>query len=121
MALPPSPHATSYALLTATSFFWSLNWIVGRAIVGHVSPLALTFIRWTVAAAAILAFAWPQLRRHAPAVRRHWKLIAWLGFWGTGLHSAFAYVGLQYTTATNGVILNSSIPIFIIVMLVFLV
>ena len=40
----------------------------------------------------------------------------WLGFWGTGLHNAFAYVGLQYTTATNGVILNSSVPVMIIVL-----
>ena len=47
-------------------------------------------------------------------IRRHWKAIAWLGFWGTGLHNAFAYVGLHYTTATNGVILNSSIPVLII-------
>jgi hypothetical protein len=41
-------------------------------------------------------------------------VIVWLGFWGTGLHNAFAYVGLQYTTATNGVILNSFIPVMIV-------
>jgi drug/metabolite transporter (DMT)-like permease len=62
----------------------------------------------------MMPFAWPQIRSHWPVVRRHWKTIAWLGFWGTGLHNAFAYVGLQYTTATNGVILNSAIPVLII-------
>lgn len=108
--------ASPYLLLTATVFTWSLNWVIGRAIVGHVSPLALTFIRWVVAVAAMMPFAWPQIRAHWPAIRRHWKTIAWLGFWGTGLHNAFAYVGLQYTTATNGVILNSSIPIMIILL-----
>jgi drug/metabolite transporter (DMT)-like permease len=111
-----SLHASPYLLLSLTSFFWSLNWVIGRAIVGHVSPLALTFARWVVAVAVMLPFAWPQVRAHWPAIRRHWKTIAWLGFWGTGLHNAFAYVGLQYTTATNGVILNSSIPIMIIVL-----
>ena len=109
-------HASPYLLLSLTSLFWSLNWVIGRAIVGHVSPLALTFIRWTVAIAIMMPFAWPEIRAHWPAVRRHWKVIAWLGFWGTGLHNAFAYVGLQYTTATNGAILNSSIPIFIILL-----
>ena len=109
-------HASPYLLLTTTVFTWSLNWVIGRAIVGHVSPLALTFIRWVVAVAAMLPFAWPQIRAHWPAIRRHWKTIAWLGFWGTGLHNAFAYVGLQYTTATNGVILNSSIPIMIMLL-----
>jgi drug/metabolite transporter (DMT)-like permease len=109
-------HASPYLLLSLTSLFWSLNWVIGRAIVGHVTPLTLTFIRWLVAVAVMMPFAWPQVRAHWPAVRRHWKVIAWLGFWGTGLHNAFAYVGLQYTTATNGVILNSAIPILIILL-----
>ena len=105
-----------YVLLTLTMLFWSFNWVIGRGIVGHVSPLALTFFRWTVAVAAMLPFAWKQIVAHRAQVRRHWKTIAWLGFWGTGLHNAFAYVGLQYTTATNGVILNSAIPVLIILM-----
>ena len=112
----PAFHASPYLLLSLTSLFWSLNWVIGRAIVGHVSPLAFTFIRWTVAVAVMLPFAWPQIRAHWPTVRRHWKVIVWLGAWGTGLHNAFAYVGVQYTTATNGVILNSSIPIMIILL-----
>jgi len=106
--------ASPYLLLTATSFFLSLNWVIGRAIVGTVSPLTLTFIRWVVAVAAMMPFAYPQIREHWPVVRREWRTIAWIAFWGTGLHNAFAYVGLHYTTATNGVILNSSIPVLII-------
>ena len=109
-------YTSPYLLLTLTTFFWSLNWIVGRAIVGQVSPLTLTFIRWSVAVCVMLPFAWPLLRAHAPLLRRHWKTVVWLGLWGTGLHNAFAYVGLQYTTATNGVILNSAIAVFIILL-----
>ena len=108
--------ASPYLLLSLTSFFWSLNWVVGRALVGHVSPFALTFIRWSVAVAVMMPFAWPLIRAHWPVVRRSWKEIVWLGFWGTGLHNAFAYVGLHYTTATNGVMLNSAIPVLIIVL-----
>lgn len=109
-------HASPYLLLSLTSFFWSLNWVIGKALVGHVTPMALTFIRWVVAAAVMLPFAWPEIRAHWPVVRRNWKTIAWLGFWGTGLHNMFAYLGLQFTTATNGVILNSAIPIMIIML-----
>jgi drug/metabolite transporter (DMT)-like permease len=114
-------YSSPYLLLTLTAFFWSLNWVIGKALVpqagsaGTVSPLSLTFIRWAVAVAAMMPFAWPVIRDHWPVVRRSWKTILWLGFWGTGLHNAFAYVGLQYTTATNGVILNSAIPILIII------
>jgi drug/metabolite transporter (DMT)-like permease len=105
-----------YLLLSLTALFWSLNWVIGRAIVGHVTPFALTYIRWIVALALMLPFAWPAIRAHKDVIRREWKMIAWLGFWGTGLHNVFAYSGLQYTTATNGVILNSSVPIMIIVL-----
>ena len=115
-AATPRFHASPYLLLSLTSFFWSLNWVVGKAIVGHVSPLAFTFTRWVVAIAVMLPFAWPQIRAHWPEIRENWRIIVWLGFWGTGLHNAFGYVGLHYTTATNGVILNSSIPIMIIVL-----
>jgi drug/metabolite transporter (DMT)-like permease len=109
-------HASPYLLLTLTAFFWSLNWVIGRAIVGHVSPLMLTFIRWVIAVGMMMPFAWPEIRAHREVIRRRWKTIVWLGFWGTGLHNTFAYVGLQYTTATNGVILNSSVPVMIIVL-----
>jgi len=37
-----------------------------------------------------------------------------LGALGVGTHNALAYLGLNYTTATNGVILNSFIPVMII-------
>jgi drug/metabolite transporter (DMT)-like permease len=103
-----------YLLLSVTALFWSLNWVIGKAVVGTISPLALTFIRWVIAVTAMMPFAWPLIRAHWPVIRRHRKDIALLGFWGTGLHNAFAYVGLHYTTATNGVILNSSIPVLII-------
>jgi drug/metabolite transporter (DMT)-like permease len=109
-------HASPYLLLSLTAFFWSLNWVIGRGIVGHVSPFALAFVRWVVAVLVMLPFAWPQMRAHRATIRRNWKIIAWLGAWGTGLHNVFAYLGLHYTTATNGVILNSAIPVMIIVL-----
>ncbi len=123
MAVPRAPGrsaavstgiASPYLLLTVTSFFWALNWVIGKAVVGTISPLTLTFVRWAVAVAAMMPFALPAIRANWPAVKRHWRLIAWIGFWGTGLHNAFAYVGLQYTTATNGLMLNSAIPVLII-------
>jgi drug/metabolite transporter (DMT)-like permease len=109
-------HASPYLLLTLTVLFWSINWVIGRAIAGHVTPFALAFIRWVVAVAVMLPFAWRDLLAHWPEIRRNWKMITWLAFWGTGLHNVFAYTGLQYTTATNGVILNSFVPIMIILL-----
>jgi drug/metabolite transporter (DMT)-like permease len=107
-------HASPYLLLALTAFFWALNWVIGRGLAGHVSPLVLSFVRWILAVAVVLPFAWGQLQEHRALIRRHWRTLAWLGFWGTGLQNAFSYMGLQYTTATNGVILNSAMPILIV-------
>ena len=49
-------------------------------------------------------------------MRRHWKTLLFLGAIGIGSHNALAYLGLNYTTATNGLILNSFIPVMIVAM-----
>ncbi|MFZ3321221.1 MAG: DMT family transporter [Usitatibacter sp.] len=113
---PNSFHASPYLLLTLTVLFWSINWVIGRAIAGHVTPFAFTFIRWFVAVLAMMPFAWKELAESWPAIRRHWKKVAWLGIWGTGPYNVFTYMGLQYTTTTNGVMLNSAVPVMIIVL-----
>jgi drug/metabolite transporter (DMT)-like permease len=102
-----------YLLLSLTSFFWSANWVIGRATVGEVPPVALAYLRWILAVLFMLPFAWPSLRREWPAIKRNWKAMIGLGVLGTGYHNLFSYLGLQYTTATNGVMLNSAIPVFI--------
>ncbi len=107
-------HASPYLLLTLAPFFWSCNWIVGRWLSHDVPPLAMTFYRWLFAIVILAPFACPRLARDRAIVRRHWKALLGLGVVGIGTHNALAYVGLRYTTAVNGVILNSFIPIMII-------
>ena len=103
-----------FLLLTLTPLFWAGNWIVGRGLAPEVPPMAMTFLRWLFAIAILAPFAWPHVRRDWPIVRARWKTMLFLGAIGVGTHNALAYLGLNYTTATNGVILNSFIPVMII-------
>ena len=103
-----------YLLLTLTPFFWSCNWIVGRGLASDIPPMAMTFFRWFFAVLILAPFAWRELRRDWPIVRRNARMLLFLGVIGVGSHNALAYAGLNYTTATNGVILNSFIPVMII-------
>lgn len=105
-----------FLLLTLTSLFWSGNWIIGRATVGEVPPIALAWWRWVLAVLFMLPLALPQIRAAWPAIRRDWKKMIGFGILGTGYHNMFSYLGLQYTTATNGVMLNSAIPVFIMIL-----
>jgi drug/metabolite transporter (DMT)-like permease len=108
--------ANPYLLLTLTPFFWACNWVIGRGFAPDVPPMAMNFFRWLFAVLILAPFAWPHVRREWPVVRRHWKPMMLLGGIGVGAHNALAYLGLNYTTATNGLILNSFIPVMIITM-----
>src|ERR1700674_1768757 len=100
-----------YLLLAAAALFWSGNWIAGRALAELVPPVALTFWRW-----AIAPLVAPRLWAQRALLAQAWKPIVALGLLGGGLHNVLQYWGLQYTSATNGSILNSLTPIFIIVL-----
>lgn len=100
-----------YLLLTLTALFWSGNMVLGRGIRADVPPLALAFWRWMIAFALVLPLALPHLKTQWPLLRRGWKPVLILGLIGVGGYNTFAYIALQYTTATNAVLLNSFIPV----------
>src|SRR6516165_629731 len=106
--------ASPYLLLAIAPFFWACNWIIGRGLHAEIPPFAMTFYRWTFALAFMLPFALPHVRRQWPLIRANARVLALLGVLGVGSHNALAYIALNYTTATNGVILNSFIPVMII-------
>ncbi|MQY50381.1 DMT family transporter [Rhodocyclus gracilis] len=103
--------AHPYLLLVLTTLFWSGNMVVGRAIRDDVPPLSLAFWRWTIAFLLTLPLALPYLKTQWPALRRGWKSVLGLGLLGVGGYNTLAYIALQYTAATNAVLLNSFIPI----------
>lgn len=100
-----------YLLLTLTVLFWSGNMVVGRGIRADVPPLALAFWRWAIAFLLVLPLAWPHFRAQWPLLRQAWKPLVILGLLGVGSYNTFAYLALQYTSATNAVLLNSFIPV----------
>jgi drug/metabolite transporter (DMT)-like permease len=106
--------ASPYLLLTLTPFFWACNWIIGRGLATSIPPMAMAFYRWLFAIVILAPFAWPHLRREWPIVWQNRRTMLLLGLVGVGSHNALAYLGLNYTTALNGVILNSFIPAMII-------
>jgi len=110
-----SRHSRAYAGLVLVMVLWAGNSIIGRAVHGEVEPLTLAFVRWTGASLILLPFAWRPLRREWPAIRAAWKPILLLGLLGVGAFNALLYSGLQYTTATNGLLLQAAIPAEVVI------
>ena len=102
-----------YLLLSLTSLFWAGNIVLGRFIAGHVPPVTLAFIRWGGAFLVVAPFAAPHLVRDWPTIRKHAGLLTLLALTGFSAYNTMAYYGLQYTTAINGLLLQSVGPLFV--------
>ncbi len=118
-ALQPSVHpaarlATSAPfLLVLAALFWGGHWVVARAVITESTPFALSFWRWVVAAAFFAPFALPRVVADWPRLRAQWKPIVLLSLTSTGLYNGIGYVGVQHTTATNALLIQSVMPAMI--------
>ena len=112
--LADAAYTNAYFLLTLVSLFWAGNQVMGRAAAGEVPPITLGCLRWIMATCLILPFAWNAVKADWPVIRANIWLLAFLGIIGGGAINTFSYIGLNYTTATNALILNSAAPIFIV-------
>jgi drug/metabolite transporter (DMT)-like permease len=102
-----------YLLLTLTSLFWAGNAVVGRAIVAEIPPVTLAQIRWCLALLIIVPIAWPSLRADLPVIRRHIGIVVLLSLTGVTAFNTLQYWSLQYTTAINVSVMQSSAPLLI--------
>ena len=103
----------AYLLLSFTAFAWASNTILGRFVAGHVPPVQLAWLRWWIAFAIVLPFAWPHLKRDLPALRAKPGVVLALSFLGITCYNTLAYYGLQYTDAVNALLIQSTAPLLI--------
>ncbi|GIX26823.1 MAG: hypothetical protein KatS3mg123_0704 [Burkholderiales bacterium] len=107
------PRASPYLLLVAATLFWSGNFVLARAMHEAIPPLAMAFWRWCGAALLLLPFVAPRVWAQRRLVLGHLPVLVALGTFGVAGFNTLVYTGLQSTTATNAVLLNSSIPVAI--------
>ena len=108
--------ASPYLLLVLSALFWAGNFVLGRAVKSSVPPVGLAFWRWTIALAILLPFSFPHLRSQWRLVRDNWRKLALYGILGVTCFNTFVYLGLQTTTAINALLINSIIPVQIVVL-----
>ncbi|MCW9096942.1 MAG: DMT family transporter [Ignavibacteriaceae bacterium] len=103
-----------YVLLIFAVLFWSGNFIVGRGIHNEIPPMTLAFWRWAVALLIILPFSLGHIVHQFDIIRRNLKILTVLAILSVTNFSIFIYIALKLSTATNTVLINSMIPIFIV-------
>lgn len=103
-------------LLALCALFWAGNFVLARAMHEALPPFALAFWRWAFATLLVLPFVWRPLVQAWSLLRAnlwHMLILALLGVSG---FNTFVYLGLQTTSATNGVLIQSTMPVLILLL-----
>ena len=105
----------AYLLLTLTTLFWAGNFVLGRAMHNVLPPVTMAGLRWSVALLIILPFLLPKLKANGRVIIKHWKVLIPMGILSVGSFNTLIYLGLTTTGATNATLLQSAIPIIILI------
>ncbi len=95
--------------------FWAGNFVVGRAVSDQHAPIGLSFWRWFLASLILLPFVIKPIWQQRDIIKQYFWQIFLLAVLSISFFNSFAYLALQTTTATNATLLNSFIPIFILI------
>lgn len=105
-----------YVLLMLAVLFWSGNFIVGRAATDVVPPVAMAFWRWTAGLVIVSAIGWRHVVKDFDRLRSSLPILLVLAALGISVFNTFVYIGLHTTTALNALLLQSAMPIVILVL-----
>ncbi|WP_100407388.1 DMT family transporter [Bacillus solitudinis] len=105
----------AYILLTLTMVFFSGNILIGKTI-EDLPPATITFFRCLIAFLILFPISLKELTKNQTLWVKEWKPILFLSLTGIVLFNLFLYSGLQYTTATNVAVLETTTPIFSILL-----
>ncbi len=106
---PPAAVAGALAMLC-----WAGSIVVVRDVAGIVPPAAMSFLRCVLALIILYPICRRSLHSQLPLIRKHWKIIGLQGvllfIGGNGM----LFVGLQFTSAISGALINSAEPVVIV-------
>jgi drug/metabolite transporter (DMT)-like permease len=103
-----------YLLLTLTTLSWAGNAVASRLATGHISPMALTAMRWVGVVALLFPFMARPVMEAAAVLVPIWRRILLMGALGFTAFNALMYAAAYHTTAVNMAIFQGSIPVFVL-------
>ncbi|WAH43951.1 DMT family transporter [Alicyclobacillus fastidiosus] len=101
-------------LLLFTSFLWGGNFVVGKFLVNHASPMTITDLRWIIAILFLFPIVRMKEKRKLPPLQSVLPMFL-MALTGVVLFNIFQFVSLQYTTATTDGLLSTLNPVSIAV------
>ena len=106
-----------YLLIGLCVLFWSGNFVLGRMVRDDLQPMELAFFRWAFVCVMLLpALFVVNVRNVLRLIRSHFVVISVLAILSVTFFNTILYTALQTTTATNALLINSSVPVMILIL-----
>lgn len=110
----------TYFLITLCVLFWSANFVIGRFIIDDITPLELAFFRWFFVFLMIAPILIIRHKNILHSLKHNFKILTILAILGITAFNTLLYFGLTATTSTNALIINSTVPILVLLMSYFI-
>jgi len=105
----------AYLILILTTIFWSGNFIVGKAASTYqIPPFSLNFFRWFFAGLILLPFTFNELIKKKKYIFENIGFFSVLGITSITIFNSIVYYSLYYTQVISGILMISTIPVWII-------
>ena len=105
----------AYLFLILATIFWSGNFIVGKAAsIFEIPPFSLNFYRWLFAGLILLPFTFKELILKKNYIFENLSFFIILGITSITIFNSIVYYSLHYTQVISGVLMISTIPVWII-------
>tara|TARA_B100000073_G_scaffold204376_1_gene169492 strand:+ start:668 stop:1567 length:900 start_codon:yes stop_codon:yes gene_type:complete len=105
----------AYVLLVLTTLFWSGNFIVGKsASMYEIPPFSLNFYRWFFAGLILFPFTFNEILNKKNYILDNIGFFIILGITSITIFNSIVYYSLYYTQVISGVLMISTIPVWII-------
>ena len=106
----------AFMLLIFTTLFWGSNAVIARGFYMDISPVSLAFWRWSTATVIVLCFTWKQLHRDWRRIITAWPIMLVLSVLGISLFNTLLYISAHTTSAINLGLMQTTLPLIIIVL-----
>tara|TARA_B100000965_G_scaffold240947_1_gene202164 strand:- start:370 stop:1272 length:903 start_codon:yes stop_codon:yes gene_type:complete len=111
----PKNNKLAYILLILTTLFWSGNFIVGKAAsMFDIPPFSLNFYRWLFAGIILLPFTLKEILQKKNYIFNNIGFFIILGITSITIFNSAVYYSLYYMQVISGVLMISTIPVWII-------
>ena len=105
----------AYFILILTTIFWSGNFIVGKAAsMFQIPPFSLNFYRWFFAGLILLPFTYKEIINKKKYILENLGFFIILGITSITIFNSIVYFSLYYTQVISGILMISTIPVWII-------